>query len=62
VKKWTAFQRRYRTELRGNQVIPQLRSLLLKKGTLTFVYAARDEEHNSARVLKDYLERGSRSE
>jgi uncharacterized protein YeaO (DUF488 family) len=31
----------------------------VKEGPVTFVYAARDEEHNSALVLKAYLERGS---
>ena len=28
----------------------------LKDGLVTFVYAAKDESHNSAVVLKEYLE------
>jgi uncharacterized protein YeaO (DUF488 family) len=28
----------------------------LNEGPVTFVFAARDEEHNSALVLKEYLE------
>jgi len=60
VTKWIEFQRRYRAELRGNQFVSQLQSLLLEKGTITFVYASRDEEHNSARVLKGFLEERSR--
>jgi hypothetical protein len=32
---------------------------LCQSGTVTFVYAARDEEHNSALVLKDHLEHPS---
>jgi len=31
--------------------------LIREKGTVTFAYAARDEEHNSARVLKNFLEK-----
>ena len=56
VSKWIEFQQWYRAELGVNQAVPPLRSLLLEKGTVTFVYAARDEEHNSARVLKEFLE------
>jgi uncharacterized protein YeaO (DUF488 family) len=62
VTKWREFQRRYRAELRANQVVARLQSLILEKGTVTFVYASRDEEHNSARVLKDFLEKCSRNE
>jgi uncharacterized protein YeaO (DUF488 family) len=57
IDKWKEFQRRYRNELRGNQTVQQLRDLLVKKKIVTFVYGARDEEHNSARVLKEYLEK-----
>lgn len=57
VEKWKEFQRRYRAELRHNPALPQLLALLQEKGAVTFVYAARDEDHNSARVLKEYLEK-----
>ncbi len=54
--RWSEFQRRYRAELEQNQdAVKDLR----KKcggGIVTFVYAARDEEHNSARLLRDFLE------
>ena len=62
VNKWIEFQQRYQDELRCNQVVAQLQSLLLGKATVTFVYAARDEEHNSARVLKDFMEKRSNKE
>ena len=29
---------------------------LARKGTLTLLYAAKDEEHNNARVLAEFLE------
>ena len=56
VNKWEEFQRRYVAELRSNPAVKQLRALVREKKVVTFVYAARDEEHNSARVLKAFLE------
>ena len=61
VTKWEEFQRRYRAELRNNVAVRQLQELLQEKQVITFVYAARDTEHNSAQVLKALLEERSRS-
>jgi uncharacterized protein YeaO (DUF488 family) len=59
--KWEEFRRRYRAELDDKgEVLDDLRRRL-RGGPVTFVFAARDEEHNSALLLKEYLERGSRS-
>lgn len=56
VEKWDEFKKRYWAELECNPTpIEQLRQML-KKGTLTLVYAARDEQHNSAMLLKAFLE------
>src|SRR5512136_2223158 len=56
--KWTEFRRRYLIELGNNaDAVERLRARA-KRGPVTFVYAARDEERNSARVLKEFLERG----
>jgi uncharacterized protein YeaO (DUF488 family) len=54
--KWEEFRRRYEKELekKTNEI-----DLLLDKcreGTVTLVYAAHDEEHNSALLLKQHLE------
>ncbi len=54
--KWAEFQERYRAELRANPALAELRQLAAAHGVLTFVYAARDEERNSARVIKAFLE------
>src|SRR5262249_9426525 len=55
--RWDEFQERYRAELRQEEdAIEELRRACAGKA-VTFVYAARDEEHNSALVLKDYLGR-----
>lgn len=56
VTKWTEFRRRYKTELKQNRQTVKVLRQKSKKGTVTFIYAAKDEEHNSAIVLKDYVE------
>lgn len=57
VDKWSEFRKRYTSELRANtDAVANLRRLA-KQGTVTLIYAARDEEHNSALVLKQHLER-----
>lgn len=60
VAKWPEFKKRYLAELRANpEPVKQLRELA-KHETVTLIYAARDEEHNSAVVLKQFLARGRR--
>ncbi|MEJ2292661.1 MAG: DUF488 family protein, partial [Deinococcales bacterium] len=49
------FAERYRAELRGSEALAALRRLA-EGGTVTLVYAARDEQHNNARVLRDLLQ------
>lgn len=58
LSRWPAFQERYLEELRANAAaIAELRALCGRK-TATFLFAAKDEAHNSAVVLKAYLETG----
>ena len=53
--RWDEFQRRYQAELaRHPDALEELRALA-KGGRLTLVYAARDELHNEAIVLRDLL-------
>jgi uncharacterized protein YeaO (DUF488 family) len=54
--KWTEFRKRYFQELRGSS--EPLEKLLkqIGHGTVTLVYGAKDEKHNDAVVLKDFLE------
>ena len=54
--KWEEFCRRYRAELDAKREVLDDLKRRLKEGPVTFVFAAKDEEHNSALVLKDYLE------
>ena len=59
IAKWKEFQRRYREELSKNDSVNNLKEILSKQTPVTFVYAARDEMHNSALVLKEFLENKS---
>ena len=55
VNKWPEFRKKYKEELKQNsQAVQQIKELLKKP--VTFIYAAKDTEHNSAVVLKEYLE------
>lgn len=56
LEKWGEFQRRYRAELDGNPDAWKPILNALSQGTVTLVYSARDTEHNSAVLLKTYLE------
>lgn len=56
VTKWPEFQRRYREELRRRSVELARLKKLVEEGPVTFVYGSRDQEHNSATVLKGFLE------
>lgn len=56
-EKWTEFQSRYFKELRHNgENVSQLLKLA-RKGKVTLVYGARDQQFNNAVALKRYLEK-----
>jgi uncharacterized protein YeaO (DUF488 family) len=53
--RWEEFRRRYAEEVRENaEEIERLRALA-QKGPVTLVYAAHDEAHNNAVVLREIL-------
>ena len=55
-KKWVEFKRRYLAELKQNKAFEQLLKIALSTDPVTLVYSARDQKHNSAIVLKKFLE------
>lgn len=56
-ERWDEFRRRYQAELSDKaEPLGELQACA-QKGTLTLVYAARDEAHNEAVVLRDLLVR-----
>lgn len=56
-QKWSEFRERYEKELRANtDAVVQLRDVV-RTHAVTLVYGAKDEEHNQAAVLRDFLAR-----
>jgi uncharacterized protein YeaO (DUF488 family) len=53
--RWTEFRRRYLEELRSHEATLRPLRDALKRGTVTLVYSAHDEEHNQAVVLREFL-------
>lgn len=56
--KWKRFRGRYQTEIRNNLDLIRVLMQKAREGTITLIYGARDEKHNEALVLKQFLERG----
>lgn len=54
--KWPDFKQRYFAELSGREELIRLIAEKALTNTVTFVYAAKDEEHNNAAALKEYVE------
>lgn len=54
--KWAEFRKRYWTELKQKADLLALLKHRATEGTVTLVYAARDETCNHALALKQYLE------
>jgi len=54
--KWDGFRKRYREELKQRGDLLALLKHRTQEGAVTFVYSARDEQHNSALALKQFLE------
>ena len=58
--RWPQFRKRYWAELKGQGDVPALLRYATEGRVVTFVYAAGDEERNSAVALKEFLERGKK--
>lgn len=56
-KKWQEYYWKYFDELKARPgVIAELAQILRAHDVVTFLYSARDEEHNNAVALKEFLE------
>jgi len=55
--KWKSFRARYETKLGHNPDLIKVLKEKAREGTITLIYGARDEKHNEALVLKQFLER-----
>jgi uncharacterized protein YeaO (DUF488 family)/alkylated DNA nucleotide flippase Atl1 len=54
--RWAEFQRRYHRELANSGAVREVADLA-RRGPITLLFAAKDEEHNNAVALRDYLTR-----
>jgi uncharacterized protein YeaO (DUF488 family) len=54
--RWDEFRRRYFAELDSNLSAWSSLADLARSGNVTLLYSAKDEEHNNAEALRDYLE------
>jgi uncharacterized protein YeaO (DUF488 family) len=58
--KWKEFTSRYQAELKNNPAMDELQKDISAHKTVTLLYAAKDEEHNHALALQQYLEKAIR--
>jgi uncharacterized protein YeaO (DUF488 family) len=54
--KWEEFKKRYSIELEKNNEQVSLLEREVSAGRVTLVYGAKDQEHNGAVVLREFLE------
>ncbi|MEO6682534.1 MAG: DUF488 domain-containing protein [Ginsengibacter sp.] len=54
-EKWDEFQKRYLKELKQNKEALTILKNKMREGKVTILYAAKDENHNEAKVLRDYV-------
>lgn len=54
-ERWPEFRKRYVEELKANPERLEALKKTMARGVLTLVYSARDEMHNQAVVLRDFL-------
>lgn len=55
-KRWSEFKDRYFQELDDKKELVEVIANKAKDGDLVLLYGARDEEHNNAVALKEYVE------
>ena len=55
-ERWPEFQKRYRSELKKNEAIAGFVEKYEDAKIITLLYGAKDEQHNHALVLQEYLE------
>ncbi len=53
--KWKEFQKKYKKELQANpEAVSELKQHL-RSGNVTLLFAAKDEAHNEAVIIKDFV-------
>lgn len=57
-EKWGEFRRRFFSELRGRRGLADNIAKAARRGTVTLLFASKEERFNNAAALKEYLEAG----
>jgi uncharacterized protein YeaO (DUF488 family) len=58
VERWPEFEKKYKSELKKNSALADLKKIVKAKKKVTLLYGAKDTEHNQAVVLRDILRKG----
>lgn len=53
--RWKEFREKYMAELAANPLTPRLWKIISAHKTVTLLYSSKDETHNNADILLDYL-------
>jgi uncharacterized protein YeaO (DUF488 family) len=61
LQKWEEFKKKYFQELTGKSEALEELLEMVHKGRITLVYGAKDQQHNNAVALKEYLENRARA-
>lgn len=57
-KKWDDFRAAYNKELKNKpELIQKIRQIGKEENIITLLYSAKDEEHNNAIILKEFLQK-----
>jgi uncharacterized protein YeaO (DUF488 family) len=59
VDKWDKFRIAYHTELKNSTAVKELMDDIKEHGTVTLLFAAKDEQHNHALVLQQFTKEAS---
>ena len=54
-EKWKQFCEKYKAELKGSAALADLHSLIRLHKTVTLLYGAKDEQHNQALALQEFI-------
>lgn len=56
LKRWSGFKNKYKQELKDKpELVQKIKQIEKKEKTVTLRYSAKDEEHNNAAVLSEFL-------
>jgi uncharacterized protein YeaO (DUF488 family) len=55
--KWSEFKKKYKKELGDNKAaFDELKKVIKQNKVVTFVYSSKEEKHNNAEALKEFLD------